>query len=66
MAKRYLCFKDQNYHNNLSEASKVTLTYQGGRMEVDEALIFEKGCPNFSIFSMYHINDNLSYFMHRP
>ena len=26
-AKRYLCWKDPEYHNKLSEASKTTLTF---------------------------------------
>ena len=41
-AKRYLCWKNPEYHAQLSEASKTTLTFQGGQMEEDEALKFEK------------------------
>lgn len=41
-AKRYLCFKDPNYHSELSEASKVTLTFQGGVMTAEEADAFER------------------------
>ncbi|RXK59354.1 HDIG domain-containing protein [Lacibacter luteus] len=40
-AKRYLTLKDHNYYNELSEASKQTLVYQGGKMSHDEALVFE-------------------------
>lgn len=40
-AKRYLTFKDPEYYNHLSEASKQTLIYQGGKMSHDEALLFE-------------------------
>lgn len=40
-AKRYLTFKDTAYFNQLSEASKQTLIYQGGKMSHDEALLFE-------------------------
>ena len=40
-AKRYLCFKDQAYYDQLSEASKQTLAYQGGPMHADEAAQFE-------------------------
>ena len=40
-AKRYLTFKDAAYFNQLSEASKQTLIYQGGKMSHDEALLFE-------------------------
>ena len=28
-AKRYLCFKNPEYYNNLTDASKTTLKYQG-------------------------------------
>jgi 2-amino-1-hydroxyethylphosphonate dioxygenase (glycine-forming) len=41
-AKRYLTFKHPEYYNNLSEASKQTLVYQGGVMTADEADRFEK------------------------
>jgi 2-amino-1-hydroxyethylphosphonate dioxygenase (glycine-forming) len=41
-AKRYLTFKHPDYFNNLSEASKKTLEYQGGKMNEDEAIHFEK------------------------
>jgi 2-amino-1-hydroxyethylphosphonate dioxygenase (glycine-forming) len=45
-AKRYLTFKDPVYFQNLSEASKQTLRWQGGPMTADEALAFEKN-PDF-------------------
>lgn len=41
-AKRYLTWKDPEYYNQLSDASKKTLEYQGGRMEEDEAKAFEQ------------------------
>ncbi len=41
-AKRYLTFKFSDYFDKLSEASKVTLEHQGGRMTDQEAAIFEK------------------------
>ncbi len=46
-AKRYLTFKDEHYYNGLSEASKKTLEYQGGRMTAEEAAKFEADplCP---------------------
>jgi len=47
-AKRYLTFKDSTYYNNLSEASKQTLTFQGGRMNEDEANQFESD-PLFNL-----------------
>lgn len=40
-AKRYLTFKFPEYYNLLSEASKKTLEFQGGRMTEKEALVFE-------------------------
>lgn len=40
-AKRYLTFSDQSYYNRLSEASKKTLEFQGGRMTAEEAAFFE-------------------------
>lgn len=40
-AKRYLTFKFPDYYNQLSEASKRTLEFQGGVMTQDEAKEFE-------------------------
>merc|ERR1712106_453666 len=36
-AKRYLVFKNPDYHNSLSDASKGTLICQGGPMSTEEA-----------------------------
>ena len=41
-AKRYLTFKQPEYYEKLSEASKRTLEFQGGRMTAAEALAFEQ------------------------
>ena len=41
-AKRYLCFANAAYYDNLSEASRKTLAFQGGKMTVDEAKKFEQ------------------------
>ena len=41
-AKRYLTFKDPEYYERLSAASKKTLEYQGGRMSGEEANAFEQ------------------------
>lgn len=41
-AKRYLTFAYPSYYARLSEASKKTLTFQGGRMSEPEAKAFEK------------------------
>ena len=40
-AKRYLTFKNSNYYEKLSEASKSTLLFQGGPMNAAEAHDFE-------------------------
>jgi 2-amino-1-hydroxyethylphosphonate dioxygenase (glycine-forming) len=40
-AKRYLTFRDTQYYQNLSEASRQTLKIQGGRMDTEEAEAFE-------------------------
>ncbi len=41
-AKRYLTFKYPEYFIGLSEASKNTLVFQGGKMTATEALLFEQ------------------------
>jgi phosphonate degradation associated HDIG domain protein len=41
-AKRYLTWADQHYYDQLSEASKETLRFQGGRMSAEEAARFER------------------------
>lgn len=48
-AKRYLTFKFPEYYEGLSDASKKTLGYQGGRMNPDEAAFFENDplCEDF-------------------
>jgi predicted HD phosphohydrolase len=45
-AKRFLCFQKPDYYSNLSEASKTTLGFQGGPMNVEEAAAFEND-PDF-------------------
>ena len=46
-AKRYLTRTDPDYYNQLSEASRKTLEFQGGMMTTEEAEAFEKD-PLFS------------------
>lgn len=41
-AKRYLCWKNPKYHQNLSPASRGTLEFQGGPMNDTTAKKFEK------------------------
>jgi phosphonate degradation associated HDIG domain protein len=48
-AKRYLTFRYPDYYERLSDASKQTLVYQGGRMTEEEAGVFEND-PNYSIY----------------
>ena len=42
LAKRYLCFRKKGYYQGLSAASAETLMWQGGPMDHDEAIGFEK------------------------
>ena len=41
-AKRYLCATGEAYYNRLSDASKHTLSLQGGPRSTDEVRVFEK------------------------
>ncbi len=56
-AKRYLTHKDESYYNQLSEASKQTLVYQGGKMSHDEALVFEKDPLFHEMIAMRKIDE---------
>ncbi len=47
-AKRYLTYADKDYYDALSEASKQTLIFQGGRMTEKEAKEFEQN-PYFEL-----------------
>jgi phosphonate degradation associated HDIG domain protein len=47
-AKRYLCFRQPAYYENLSEASRQTLVFQGGVMTEAEARAYEAG-PYFGL-----------------
>lgn len=47
-AKRYLTYLDEDYYEALSEASKQTLMFQGGRMTEREAKDFEQN-PYFEL-----------------
>jgi len=42
VAKRYLTFKFPEYYERLSDASRVTLSFQGGMMNAEEAAEFER------------------------
>jgi phosphonate degradation associated HDIG domain protein len=49
IAKRYLTYKYPDYYNQLSDASKATLEFQGGRMTASEAKEFESD-PDAELF----------------
>jgi 2-amino-1-hydroxyethylphosphonate dioxygenase (glycine-forming) len=48
-AKRYLTFKFPDYYEKLSEASKKTLEFQGGKITIETAEEFEK-MPMFQLY----------------
>lgn len=56
-AKRYLTWKQPGYYDLLSEASKKTLEYQGGKMEEAEALAFEQ-YPLFNLIIQMRLWDD--------
>lgn len=72
-AKRYLCFVNETYYDNLSEASKKTLEFQGGKMSAQEANDFEQNPYFETIIKMRRWDEaakvegqklpDLSYFM---
>ncbi len=64
-AKRYLTYKSEEYYNRLSEASKKTLELQGGKMNRDEAIIFE-GNEYFEISIQLRQWDELAKEMNKP
>lgn len=49
IAKRYLTYKFPEYYDKLSDASRATLEFQGGRMTDQEAIEFEKH-PDAELF----------------
>ena len=58
-AKRYLTYKYPEYYNKLSDASKATLEFQGGRMTDREAAEFEKH-PDAELFIKLRHWDDLA------
>ncbi|PWK27681.1 phosphonate degradation associated HDIG domain protein [Arcicella aurantiaca] len=57
-AKRYLTYKYPTYFEKLSEASRKTLEFQGGKMTEEEAILFEKS-PMFDLYlKMREWDDN--------
>lgn len=57
-AKRYLCAKNPEYYTQLSDASKTTLSFQGGPMTVDEVTIFELDPDHQNCLSMRTFDEN--------
>jgi 2-amino-1-hydroxyethylphosphonate dioxygenase (glycine-forming) len=64
-AKRYLTFRYPEYYEQLSEASKQTLQYQGGQMSDDEAMLFEHD-PLFEEFIEMRRIDELAKETNKP
>ncbi len=64
-AKRYLTLKDPDYYNQLSEASKRTLEFQGGMMSEEEANAFERD-PLFSEIVMMRRWDEQAKIQDKP
>jgi phosphonate degradation associated HDIG domain protein len=64
-AKRYLTYKDPEYYDKLSDASKKTLEYQGGKMEKEEAEAFEQ-YPLFDLIIKMRKWDEQAKIEHKP
>jgi phosphonate degradation associated HDIG domain protein len=64
-AKRYLTYKSQEYYNRLSDASKKTLTFQGGVMSEAEANQFE-GDELFNLYISLRNWDEAAKQMNKP
>ncbi len=56
-AKRYLTYCDPTYYQLLSEASKKTLSYQGGPMEPEEAKMFKENILLNQMLAIRHWDD---------
>ncbi len=64
-AKRYLTYKFPDYYNQLSDASKKTLQFQGGVMTADEALVFEMD-DLFQVYILIRKWDDLAKLSNKP
>src|SRR5437879_5518880 len=65
IAKRYLTYKYPEYYNQLSEASKATLEFQGGRMTEEEAAGFEQN-PDAELFIRLRYWDDKAKELNKP
>ncbi len=57
IAKRYLTFKYPEYYEKLSPASRITLDFQGGPMNREEALVFENDPDADTIIRLRYWDD---------
>jgi len=57
-AKRYLVSTDETYYEKLSDASKKTLEYQGGKMDTKEIEIFEGDIDMLNILGVRYYDEN--------
>ncbi|MGZ3751204.1 MAG: phosphonate degradation HD-domain oxygenase [Mucilaginibacter sp.] len=64
-AKRYLTYKYPEYYNKLSDASKATLEFQGGRMSKEEAANFELD-PDAELFIRLRYWDDMAKQVNKP
>ena len=64
-AKRYLTFRYPEYYRMLSEASRYTLTLQGGVMSEAEALVFESD-PDYRLYVQLRRWDDQAKVEHKP
>jgi phosphonate degradation associated HDIG domain protein len=64
-AKRYLTARDPEYYDQLSEASRKTLEFQGGPMTEDEAAAFEQ-YPLFDLIIQMRKWDELAKIENKP
>lgn len=65
VAKRYLTYKYPEYYEKLSEASRATLEFQGGRMTEKEAAEFESN-PDAELFVRLRYWDDKAKEMNKP
>lgn len=64
-AKRYLTVREPGYYDQLSDASKRTLEYQGGPMTEEEAIAFEQ-YPLFELIVKMRKWDEQAKVEHKP
>ena len=62
-AKRYLTYAFNDYYNQLSDASKITLQHQGGIMTKEEAVVFENDLNNLSKQVLPRLPDTCQYLL---